>query len=344
MKTRKLAAIIMSVIVCVGLMLSGCGKGSGANGNNDQEASGGKDPSKVWVLRVDDNDVYLNEVNFYALSLLEGMGVEKGTDMSTYYSESYPTLDSAFKAQLLLQMRQTKILYQKAVERGITLTADEEAEMNDLVDAFIENYDSETQEKYGLDREVLVKIYTEMGMIKKLENTLMEETEYENLDYGTFYNFVFLTIKLDDNGNGVLDESGNYVELSQSEIDAQKEKADEVLTRLKDGEDPESLIKEYDLSATSGILHATSDSLQSTYKLKDGEVSNVIQNDFGYTIVKMVSVVDKEYTDTVNVYNEGSTKSSAVEDQEQAWFDSYFFSADDVDSEVWSKFTFQDFL
>ena len=58
----------------------------------------------------------------------------------------------------------------------------------------------------------------------------------------------------------------------------------------------------------------------------------------------MVSVVDKEYTDTVNVYNESSTKSSAVEDQEQAWFDSYFFSADDVDSEVWSKFTFQDFL
>ena len=192
MKTRKLAAIIMSVIVCVGLMLSGCGKGSGANGNNDQEASGGKDPSKVWVLRVDDNDVYLNEVNFYALSLLEGMGVEKGTDMSTYYSESYPTLDSAFKAQLLLQMRQTKILYQKAVERGITLTADEEAEMNDLVDAFIENYDSETQEKYGLDREVLVKIYTEMGMIKKLENTLMEETEYENLDYGTFYNSMIM--------------------------------------------------------------------------------------------------------------------------------------------------------
>ncbi|MBQ8983202.1 MAG: hypothetical protein IJ079_06390 [Lachnospiraceae bacterium] len=347
MKARKITAIILAVILCAGLTLTGCGKeGSSVkkNSKNHQAAADGKDPSAVWVLRVDDNDVYLNEVNFYALSLLEGMGVEQGTDMSAYYSESYPTLDSAFKAQLLLQMRQTKILYQKAVERGLTLTAEEEAEMNELVDAFIQNYDSDTQEEYGFDRDVLVKIYTEMGLIKKLENTLQEEAEYEKQDYGTFYNFVFLTIELDENGNGVLDENGQYVELSQDEILAQKTKAEEVLNRLKNGADPESVIEEYDLSATSGLMHATSDSLRDTYGLKDGEVSELIQNDFGYSIEKMVSVVDSDYSETVNAYNESSSKSNAVEDQENAWFDSYFFTADDVDSEVWGKFTFQDFL
>lgn len=345
MKIRKLTAIILSVILCTGLMLSGCGKGSGTGGKSNQNAAGGKNPSSVWVLRVDDNDVYLNEVNAYALSFMEGLGVEADTDMSAYYSETYPTLDDAFKAQLLVQIRQVKILYNKAVEKGLVLSTEEETNVNDLVDSFYDRHDaSEIMDKYGIDRDIIVKIYSEMQLIKQLETTIEEEAEVDNKDYGTFYDFVFLTIELDNNGNGVLDTDGKYVELSQEEKQEQKRKAEEVLERLQQGEDPESLIKEYDLSATSGIMHATSNSLKDTYGLKDGEISKIITNDFGYTIVQMISVVDADYTEQVNSYSESIAKSDAIDNQENEWFNSYDFSEDDIDSEVWSKFTFQDFV
>lgn len=345
MKTRKLTAIILSVILCVGLMLSGCGKESGTSGKNNQAASGGKDPSKVWVLRVDDNDVYLNEVNAFALSFMEGLGVEADTDMTAYYSESYPTLDDAFKAQLLVQIRQVKILYNKAVERGLSLTSEEEAKVDELVTSFFEKHDSaEMMDKYGIDHDLIVKIYTEMQLIKQLESVIEEEAGFEETDYGTFYDFVFLTIQIDENGNGVLDASGNYVELSQEEKDAQKLLAEEVLARLQQGDDPQSLIDEYKLSATSGVVHATSDSLKETYGLKDGETSDIINNSFGYTIVQIVTLVDKDYTEQVNTYSESTTKSNAVDNQENEWYNSYNFSEDDLDNEVWSKFTFQDFV
>lgn len=355
MKKSKLFAAIAAVTLSVSMIVSGCGANntdasgdgtatSSSNGNYVQEAAGGKAPSSVWVFKVDDCDVYLNEVNFYALSLLQGLGVAEGTDMNAYYSAEYPTMDSAFKAQLLVQMRQSKILYLRAVQNGITLTDEEIEEMNGLVDTFMESYDQEKMEKFGLDREVVTKIYTEMGMISKLEKSIEADADVESEDYGSFYNIVFLTIETDETGNAVMDEDGNYVPLSEEEQAQMKANAEECYARLQEGEDVESLIQEYSLGNTSGIVYASSASLKEAYGLKDGEISEVAQEDYGYKIVKIVKNVDSEYSEKRSSYVESTAKSDAIEQQEKEWFNLYFFTNDDLDSEVWNKFTFQDFL
>lgn len=340
---KKLMAIILMISMSISIFLTGCGTDSGSY---TQAAGNGKDPSKVLVLSVGEDDVYLNEVNYYALSLLEGMGVPEGTDMTQYYSDSYPTWDDAFKAQLLLQIRQSKILYLKAVEEGITLTAEEEQEMDGLVDEFIAGYDSEALKNYGLDKEVLTKIYMQIGMIRKLEQTIEEDFDAEaaKVSYGTIENVVFLTAKLDENGNAIVDEDGNYEKVSAAEQEKQKELAEEALARMKAGEEAEDLIEEYGISDTSGTVHATTDSLTEVYHLENGEISDVLETDFGYVIVKMIALEDTEYTELANEYNTSTALQEAIEDQEQVWFDAFPISNKDVVEEVWEAFTFQDFL
>lgn len=342
---KKLMAVILMIIMSISICLTGCGADADS-GSYTQAVANGKDPSKVLVLSVGEDDVYLNEVNYYALSLLEGMGVPEGTDMTQYYSDAYPTWDDAFKAQLLLQIRQSKILYLKAVEEGITLTAEEEQEMDALVDEFIAGYDAEVLKNYGLDKEVLTKIYTQIGMIRKLEQTIEEDfnSETAKVSYGTIENVVFLTAKLDENGNAIVGDDGNYEKVSAAEQEKQKELAEEALARLKAGEAVEDLIEEYGISDTSGTVHATTDSLTEVYHLENGEISDVLETDFGYVIVKMIALEDTEYTELANEYNTSTALQEAIEDQEQVWFDAFPISNKDVVEEVWEAFTFQDFL
>lgn len=342
MKQRKVTAMVLAFTMCLAMLLTGCG--SGDSNTSVQSAAGKKAPSEVLVLRVGDDEIYLNEVNYYALSMIKGMGVPEGTDMSQHYSADYPTMDDAFKAQLLAQIRQSKILYLKAVEEGITLTAEEEEEMNGLIDEFIASSDQEQLDKFGLDKEVLTKIYTQVGLIRKLELQIADQIKADDVGYGTAENLVFLRVELDENGNAIVNEDGSYSYLSEEEQEQQRQLAEEALERLKNGEEPEDLIQEYGLEETSGTIHGTTDSMREAYGLADGEISEIIENDYSYTIVKMTKLEDTEYTETIHSYQMQTAAQEAIEEQENAWFNEFSISEDDLEQDVWEAFTFQDFL
>lgn len=334
---KKIIAIIMIMVMCSAVLLTGCG----TNGAGGSQAAGGKDPSKVLVMKVGEQEIYLNEVNYYALSVVESMGITKGTDMSEEYNATYPTLDDAVKAQLLLQIRQTAILYQKAQEQEITLDDSQKQEVEELVSQYKEKYDADTLKAYGIDDVLLTEMYTRYKMIRTLEAQLASElTASETEEYGTIETLAFLTVMVDGSGNAVTDEDGNYQYLTDAEKSQKKIQAEEALEKAKNGESFEDLIEEYGLASTSGTTHATTASLQSTYQLQNGEISEVLEEDFGYVIVHMVAQKDEDYTAIVKEYN----SNQAVQDQENAWFDNFVISEDDLETDVWNAFTFQDFV
>lgn len=334
MNKRNQIILILLAILCTACLLSGC---------KDNERGNEAIPSTTVVLTVGEEEISVSEMNYYGLSFLDGLHMPEDTDMNAYYSQDYPTLNDALKAQLLTQMRQTKILYLKAIEEGITLSEEDEATVKELVDEYMKAYDAEKLERLGLSQEVLTHVYTQMQMILKLETKLAAEAgSGEVVSYGTIDNLVFLTIEVDENGNAVVDADGNYVSLSKEEQEKQKALAEEVMQKLKDGEAAEDLIEEYDLALTSGSVHGTTESLQKTYNLKDGEVSEVLSNDFGYSVVKMVALEDKDYTDRVGAYNAQTAAQEVVQSQESAWFDAFPISDEDLNEDVWNAFNFQD--
>lgn len=339
MKTTKRITMLASML-CFIILLTACGTDSA---NQGQAAAGGKSPSETLVLTVGESEIYLNEVNFYAMSFMSRMGITEETDLSAAFSQEFADMDAALKAQFLISLRQAHILYQKATEEGITLTEAEMADVNKQVQDYIASNDAEKLEKFGIDEELLTRVFTMSQTIQKYEQKIVEEMEVERVPYGTYYNFAFLTIELDENGNGVINDDGSYVYLSDSEQEHQKELAEEVRERLEAGDDPEALIEEYDLSSTSGLVHATTESLQDTFGLKDGEVSEVKENDFGYIVVQIQAMEDAEYSDQVKEYNASTQAQDYLKEQEQALLDAFPISEEDIVEKVWDAFTFKDF-
>ncbi len=343
MKMRKRITIV-AVMLCAALLFTACNAGS--DSQYTQKAADGQDPSEVVVLTVGDNAVYLDEVNYYALSYATTMGISEDTDLDSAFSEDYPTMDDALKAQFLITLRQTYILYQKAQEADTTLTDDELSEVDELVQTYVDSANQETLDKFGLDDDALTRVFTIYQIVQKFENQLAEDAdvEVEEASYGSYYNFVFLTIELDEDGNAVTDDDGNYVYLSDEEQESQKALAEEVRARVLDGEDAETLIEEYDLSSTSNIIYATTESLEETYGLQDGEVSDLLEESFGYLFVQISSLVDDEYSQYVTAYNAQSAAQEYVEEVEQTWFDEFEINDDDIVEDVWEAFTFKDFI
>ncbi|MCM1496065.1 MAG: hypothetical protein NC089_09755 [Bacteroides sp.] len=339
MKITKRITMLISML-CFIILLTACDSNGSGQG---QAAAGGKSPSEVVVLKVGESEVYLNEVNFYALSFMERMNITEETDLSASFSQEFEDMDAALKAQFLISLRQAHILYQKASEEGITLTADETTDVERQVREYMAANDAERLEEFGIDEELLTRVFTMSQTIQKYEQKLVEEMEVESVSYGTYYNFAFLTIELDENGSGIINDDGTYAYLSDSEQEHQKELAEEVRERLLAGDEPEALIEEYELSATSGLLHATKESLQDTFGLKDGEVSEVKENDFGYVVVKIQSVEDAEYSAQVKEYNASIQAQDYLTEQEQIILDAFPINEEDIVEKVWDAFTFKDF-
>lgn len=341
MKNRK-SCMILAIMLSMVMLLAGCGTKQQGQTSSQAAAKNGK-ASETLVLMVGDEEIYLNEVNYYALSFASGMGVTEDTDLDAEFSQDYPTMDDALKAQFLLTIRQTYILYQKALEEGVTLTDEEEATADEQVQNYLDATSQETLEKFDIDEEMLAKIFRVYQIVQKFEQQIANEMEVEDVSYGTYYNFVLLTVEVDEDGNAVLDDDGNYVEVSQSEKDKQKALAEEIQERLAAGEDAEDLIEEYDLSATSGLMHATTDSLRDTYNLEDGECSEVQETNFGYVVVKITDIEDEEYSNNVKEYTVAMNAQDYVEEKESEWFDAFPIEDDDVEQDVWDAFTFKDF-
>lgn len=327
---KKLLAMALSVAMCCGLLLTGC----------EQKES--QNPAEQLVLNVGEENIYMNEVNFYALSFAQALGITANTNLDEAFSADQ-TYDDAYKAQLLVQIRQSKILYLMAVEKGITLSDAELAEAQSNAEAFLSKYDVQEQEKYGFTLESLTEIYKQREMIMVLEKQMASEvvldTE-EDTEYGTVSNMIFLKVEIDENGSAVLDENGEYVFLSESEQAEQKANAEAALERAKNGEAFEDLIEEYGIGLVSGEVHATKSSIESTYGLKDGEISDIIENDYSYTIVQVINNYDEEYSKTVEAYYLNTQQKESVSAQEQEWFDNFEISDDDLRQDVWDAFSF----
>lgn len=339
MKITKRVTLLASML-CFIILLTACDTN---NSNQGQAAAGGKSPEETLVLKVGESEVYLDEVNFYALSFMARMGITEDTNLDEAFSQDIENLDAALKAQFLISLRQAHILYQKAEENGITLNEDENSEVVKQVNDYIASNDAEKLNKFGIDEELLTRVFTMSQVIQKYEQSIVANMEVEGVSYGAFYNFVFLTIETDEDGNAVTNDDGSYVYLSDSEQKHQKELAEEVRERLLAGDDPEALIEEYELADTSGLIHGTTESLQDTFGLEDGETSEIEENDFGYVVVQIQVLEDVEYSEQVKAYNASTQAQDYLKEKEQAMLDAFPISDDDVEAGVWDAFTFKDF-
>ncbi|WP_279265929.1 MULTISPECIES: peptidylprolyl isomerase [unclassified Romboutsia] len=219
------------------------------------------------------------------------------------------TYREKFKEMILDQMVYTESIYQKAKDEKLLATEDE---VNKAIEDFKtsikenEDYQKELDElgvddnflKYQFERDLASENY-KANFEKNIDITEDEMKTYYDENKEEFHTdeveASHILIKtMDDQGNALSDKK-------KAEA---KKKAEEVLEKLKSGEEFSALAKEYSQDAgtaeNGGELgffakgKMVKEFEDAAWKLNVGEISDIVETSYGYHIIKVTDKVDEQ--------------------------------------------------
>lgn len=288
---KAIWSVFMAVVLMFGCM--GCSSGT-------ISAEEGKN---TVVMTLNDYDVTLSEYNLFLIQYLsmQAMDADKITD------ELITTTKSNVASEIKLEI----VEYLLAQEtEGVELSDEETANIETNTDNYMNQYGEDFLAEYGIDRDAVKQLFTEQAYIQAIINKAKEDMaqdayeenveKFDGINFHTMHYALFPSIEYDESGNPVVDDNGANVDLSQEELKKQKEKAEELQKRAKDGEKLEDLIEEYGITASSGEERnyegAYTDELNKVVEnMKEGDISEVVETDAGYMVVRMDNTNDTDY-------------------------------------------------
>ncbi len=220
---------------------------------------------------------------------------------------------------------------------GLSLPKETEDEIDAIIDDLCEKNASGSKsefnamlESYGINRKQLRELYLIDEKVDYLQDylfgpngtlgvTKVDKEEYYQKNYVRMRQiclFINERPEFDSNGDPVLDSKGNvkYVDMTASETQQARERADEALMKIKSGAEFPSVHNEYDQNKTDNIyasIYISRDSamgsdpaLEKIYtELQDMKVGEVrlIETENNLHIVEKLELVEGAYDDSANV-------------------------------------------
>lgn len=286
--------IKITALVCALLLVAGCGqKNENLNKTDKKDA----------VVSVNKDNISKERFNYYYYSeqdeVLKSAGIQAAADIPadfwTQKTDGKTNLDIA-KEKALASAIDDILKYQKALEADIKITSEERQMITSQIAQMTQNEQVVAQlEQIGTDMETyeqlmeeslyiqkLALLYANDGTIK-LDNDAMQD-EFENT-YIKAQHILFMTT---DSSNAPLGDT---------EVAEKKALANDVLARIRAGEDFDELMQEYCedpgiQNAPDGYVFTEGQMVEpfenAAYSLSVGSVSGLVESDFGFHIIKRV--------------------------------------------------------
>lgn len=278
-------------------------------------------------------------VEYYYESL---MGSTAGAELWSSEVEEGVTYEDSVKDSVMESIQNLYLIRQHAQEYGVELTADDEAAIDEAVAVFMEDNSLEDKELTSAE-EAYVKEYLELMTYEaKMEEPMKagineEVTDEEAAQKGMSYvYFEFETT----------DEDGNAVELTDEEKAALKTDAESLVAALKSdaAQTIDTLAEQYGVEASATTFDAEStapnaDLVAAADALTAvGEVTDVIETDYGYYVGQLTSLFDEEATE--------EEKTSIIEERKEAKYtevlETWMTESEiTVNEEIWEKVDFE---
>ena len=225
-----------------------------------------------------------------------------GEEIWTSEVEGGKTFKEEFDNEILNVMISQEIVNQQAEKENITVTDEEVANEMSSYMQMIENVDeyNKFMEENGIDEEFLKNHFRQTLIFDKYRNKIMSETEITENDLRDYYNTHIDEYKKEEiKASHILITTLNDMgePLSEEETAKKESEAQDILARIKQGEDFEALAKEYsdDKASASnggdlgyfakGVMVPEFE--EAAFKLEKGQVSDVVKSSDGYLIIKV---------------------------------------------------------
>lgn len=206
------------------------------------------------------------------------------------------TLEENVKETVLAKIAQIKTMYLLAQSKGVTL--DEQEQVSLASEEYFKSLNDREKELMGVDLEVIRQLYTEYALADKVYQYIIQDVNPEISDDEART----ITVQHILISTYATDGTGTEIPLSEELKQSAYQKACEIRELAVSGEnDFVDLASRYseDSVITYSFGKGEMDPVfeETAFQLETGEISEVIESEKGYHIIKCLSTFDREQTD-----------------------------------------------
>lgn len=265
-------------------------------------AKDGKDVTNTVNMPEAMYDIYQAEAmpNMYAMY---GMSFDWGD--TTGDGDTYAT---AYKKSIMDGLKQREILYMCALRNNLTLTDEEKKTIQDEVKSARDNMTEKQKKMKGLDETTLTRVFEKKELGEKYKNSviaslnidedaLKKTVSKEDYRQYTLQYYTFAKKETDSSGESKDKDKATLDKALKDMTDLQKKavKAEDFTKGLIETEENGNTDKSTGISyETRDLIETDTDFLDSktlkkVKKMKNDEISDVLETEDGYYVIKMVN-------------------------------------------------------
>ena len=325
MRAKRWSALLLSGVMAAS-MLTGCGM-------NKNET----------VATFDETEVPLGVANFAARFLQATYDdfyvAYFGEDVwsSDLYNNG-TTMQDNIKDSVMQSLFDMYTLEAHMAEYDVELTEDDKAEIADTAAAFIADNSKDALDALGADEETVERYLTLATIQNRMHTAIIADADTNVTDEEantSSYSYVKVSKQ------SHTDEDGNTVEYTDTELTLLGKTVGMFDMDAKAGT-LEDAAEQYDYTVSSGTFTADDSTLDEAVLtalqgLDEGEVSDVIDTDTDYYVVRLDEKTDADATETTRQNIISQRQSDLYDETLKGWEDEHDWTVKDS---VWAKVTF----
>lgn len=338
MRCKKRGLVILLGLLCV-ISLAACGK-------KEEETTA------AVVYEYGDSTITYGEFYIYAKTVEEDYQKTYGSgiwSLELNTDDGKSSVKDVTIRDLIANINRVKVLVDQAEDMKISLGDNERAEAENAATAFYNGLTEKDIAETEVTRDLAIQVIEENMIAQKVYNQIISDYDFEISEeearMTTFYDMVFecYSVKKD----------GTVKEYTEEKKATQLEKANEALSSLAQDEEVtyDDIVDKYDLEYSASYTMSKTELIEEygesvanrILALSDGEVSSVIQSQYGYHIFKMIKAKDEDLTK--------KNKEEIITQKQREYFngvygdwakkyDSHFNFEEDVDMNLVNQFPF----
>ena len=339
---KRIASLAMAALLSV-TMLAGCGNSSATTNTTVT------DPA----ITLDGASISMEEARFYAYSTKLQYEAYYGPDIWDIEIEEGKTYGDELKMMVEKALAEMLFLNLKAKDYDVKLSEEDEALIVDYIENFKTSLGEELMAEEGITEEAVRSTLEKMLISTYVYEAMAaaEEVELTDAEKADATCVRVQHILITTNATTKVDAEGKNVDMTEDELEAykadQKALAETVLEKAQNGEDFQALADEY-TSENAGFEFAFDKTgfdpvnysymvepfYKASWELAEGEISGLVESDYGYHIIKCVSVNDEAATQAMISILENNLKTTNFE----AKFAQLIEEANEKVSDAWKAY------